>query len=446
MFITRMALPRRTFLRGVGATLALPLLDAMVPALTAQARTAANPVRRFACAYMGNGANMAHWTPTGEGAGFALSPILTPLASLRDRLVVVSGLDIPSADSQNDGAGSHPRTSTAFLSGAHAKPGSVVNAGTTMDQILAKELGANTRLPSLEIAMDRFDQVGSCAPGYSCVYQNTISWRTPTMPMPMEMNPRLVFETLYGDGDTAEERALRIQEERSILDMVTAQVAHLRTTLGARDRQKLGEYFDSLRDVERRIEAAEQQNARLPVRHQPAAVPDTFKEYALLMFDLQVLAFQADITRVVTFMMTRENGGRTYPEIGIADGHHSISHHQNDPGKLAQYAKLNAYHVEVLANFLGRLQSTPDGDGTLLDHSIVLFGSGMSNGNAHSHRDVPVLIAGGGGGRVKGGRHLKYPSGTQRVSNLLLTLLDKLGAPVDSLGDSTGKLELLSDV
>lgn len=447
MLITKMSLPRRTFLRGMGTTLALPLLDAMVPALSAMGNTPAKPVRRFGAVYIGNGANMSQWTPVTEGVGFEVSPILKPLETLRDRMLVLTGLDNWPAMDQGDTGGQHSRSGVAFMSAVHAKQteGADLRAGATIDQIAAQELCKDSKLPSLELALDRIDVVGACEHRYACAYVNSISWRTPTMPLPMETNPRFVFERLFGSGDTTEERLARSQEDRSILDVVTKQISRLQRTLGPRDSAKLSEYLDAIRDVERRIERVEAQNAELEVPERPLGIPSTVKEHAELMFDLQVLAFQADITRVSTLMLAREISSQTYSEIDLPDGHHSISHHGNNPEKQANYAKLNTYHIQLFADFLKKLQSTTEGDGTLLDHSLVLYGSGMSEGNTHNNLNVPVLVAGGAGGQIKGGRHLRYPKGTP-LANLSLTLLEKVGLPMETFGDSTGKLDLLSGV
>jgi hypothetical protein len=452
MIITKMALPRRTFLRGMGATLALPLLDAMVPALSAVAKTAANPVRRLGFFYIPNGANMERWTPAGEGGAFELSPILKPLEPFRDRLVVVSGLDQKQAENFGEGVGEHARASAVWLNGVRPKrtEGADVMAGTTADQLAAQAIGADTPLPSMELALEPSFMVGNCDNGYSCVYMNTLSWRTPTTPLPMENNPRLVFERMFGDGGTARQRRADLEKDRSILDSVTADMARLQKTLGAGDRTRLGEYVDGIREVERRIQRAEAMSGEraLPeVLERPVGIPVTFDEHAKLMYDLQALAFQADITRVITFQIGREFSPRTFPNLGITDGHHTISHHQNNPERLDKYAKINTYHVELFAYFLDKLRQTPDGDGTLLDHALLLYGGGISDGDKHSHLDLPLMLVGGSDGRVKGGRHLKYASGTP-MNNLLLSVLDKVGVRTDQFGDATGKLELdyLTDV
>jgi hypothetical protein len=419
----------------------------MVPAMSALRQTAARPVRRFGAIYIGNGANPTTWTPATEGAGFELPPTLKPLEPLRDRVLVVTGLDNWPAMDQGDTGGQHSRSGVAFMSAVHPKQteGADIRAGTTIDQFAARELGRESKLPSLEMALDRIDVVGACEHRYACAYVNSISWRTPTMPLPMETNPRFVFERLFGTGDTTEERLERSREDRSILDVVTKQISRLGRTVGPRDRAKLTDYLDAIRDVEQRIARIEAHNAELDVPERPAGIPATFKEHAELMFDLQVLAFQADITRVTTLMLAREISGRSYTEIGLPDGHHSISHHGNNPEKQANYSKLNTYHIQIVADFLKKLQSTPDGEGSLLDHSLFLYGSGMSEGNTHNNLNVPVLVAGGRGVRIQWGRHLRYPSGTP-LANLSLTLLEKIGVPMEAFGDSTAKLDLLSGV
>jgi Protein of unknown function (DUF1552) len=443
MLITKTALPRRTFIRGMGATLALPLLDAMMPAMAAVSRAAP----RFAAIYCGNGANMNDWTPATEGSGFAFSPILKPLELFRDRTLVFTGLDNFQATDQGDSGGQHPRAAPAFMSCVHPKQteGADVQAGTTIDQLIARQIGRDAKLSSLQIAVDRNDVVGACDHGYACAYMNSMSWKTPTMPLPAETNPRFVFERLFGSGDTAEARVARSREDRSILDGVTEEISQLRRTLGRRDGVRLTEYLDAIREVEQRIAKNESSNSDLDVPERPVGVPETFREYAELMFDLQVLAFQADITRVSSFMLARENVNRSYSEIGLPEAHHSMSHHGNNPEKMAAFSKLNTYHVDILAYFLKKLQAIPDGDGTLLDHSIVLYGSGMSDGNTHNNFNVPVVVVGGHDLQLKGNRHLKYPKGTP-LANLSLTLLDKFGVNVEKFGDSTGELDLLSSV
>ena len=444
MVITRIALPRRTFLRGVGATLALPLLDAMVPAMSAQSKTApAAP--RFAAIYCGNGANMNDWTPAGDDAGFTFSPTLKPLEPFRDRTIVFTGLDNFPATDQGDSGGQHPRAAPAFMSGVHPKQteGADVQAGTTIDQYIAAEICRDSMLRSLEVAVDRNDVVGACDHGYACAYMNSMSWKNATMPLPAETSPRQVFERLFGTGDSAATRAARSREDRSILDGVAEEIASLRRKLGRRDGVKLAEYLEAIREVEQRVVRSESSNRDFEMPERPVGVPDTFREYAELMFDLQVLAFQADITRVSSFMMARENVNRSYGEIGLPEAHHAMSHHGNNPDKMALYSKLNTYHVDTLAYFLKKLQAIPDGDGTLLDHSVVLYGSGMSDGNTHNNYNVPVVVVGGRDRQLKGDRHLKYPKGTP-LANLSMSLMEKFGVNVEKFGDSTGRLDLLS--
>jgi hypothetical protein len=444
MFLTKMALPRRTFLRGIGATLALPLLDAMVPALAALAQTPARRVPRLGFIYTPNGVMQNLWTPAGEGAGFELSPILSPLAPLRDRVLVVSGLAHRQAESFGDGNADHHRATAAWLSGVHAwtrTTGLEIRLSTTADQIAAAIIGKDTRLPSLELALESPTSI-ACDSGADCFYSNTVAWRTPTTPLPAEVHPRVVFERLFGDGGSAAERRAAMRKTASILDSVVEDAARLQQRLGPSDRARVTEYLDSVRALESRIQNADNETRRAPLDlpERPTDIPATFQEHARLMFELQVLAFQADITRVFTLLVGREQTNRTYAEIGVPDGHHVVSHHQHNPVLVAKKAKIDTYHVELLREFLEKLRATPDGDGSLLDHAIVLYGSGLGDGDLHSHHDLPVLVAGGGGGQLKGGRHLKLPE--TPMSNLLVTLLGKVGAPIERLGDSTGPLTL----
>jgi Protein of unknown function (DUF1552) len=441
MVITKLALPRRTFIRGMGAAVALPFLDAMVPALKAQMKGAP----RFTAIYCGNGANMFDWIPATTGVGFEMSPTLKPIEAFRDQMVVVTGLDNYQATDQGDVGGQHPRAAPAFMSCAHPKQteGADVRAGTTVDQVIAQKICRDTKLPSLEVSIDRNDVVGACDHGYACAYMNSMSWRSPTDPLPSETNPRFVFERMFGIGSTAEERLARAQEDRSILDGLTQEISALRRRLSATDRTKLGQYFDAVRDVEQRIVKAESTNSDFAVPDQPAGVPETFKEYIELMFDLQVLAFQADITRVSTLMMARENINRAYPEIGLPDAHHSISHHGNNPEKMKNYSKLNAYHVETLGYFLKKLQETADSDSNLLDNTIVLWGSGMSDANVHNNYNVPVVLVGGKNLQVKANRHAKMEKGTP-LANLMLGVMDRFGVTDEKFGDSTAKIDLLT--
>ena len=442
MIITKKAIPRRSVLRGIGATLALPLLDGMVPALSAIRTTAARGMRRFGVVYVPNGMAMEHWTPTGEGTTFEFSPILQPMAPFRDRTLVLTGLN------PGPGGGAHAGASTKFLTGVAGRmtDGAEIHSGTSIDQLLGKELGQYTQLSSLELALDGRDFAGSCDAGFSCAYTNTISWRTPTTPLPMENNPRVVFERLFGDSGSTDPavRLARIKEDRSILDSVTEKVADLQQGIGPEDRHKIGQYLDAVRDVERRIQKAEEQSAReLPLVQQPAGIPATFEEHMRLMFDLQLLAYQTDLTRVASFMVGREISGRTYNQIGIPDAHHPLSHHLDDPAKIGVMSKINTYHVVLFAEFVEKMRATPDGDGSLLDHSLLLYGAGMSNSNAHAPINLPIMLVGGAGGGLEGGRHITYPEDTP-MANLLMAIMDALGVPMDQVGDSNGMLDVLS--
>ncbi len=438
MIVTRKHLPRRTFLRGLGATIGLPLLDGMVPAVSAISRTAARPVSRFGVVYVPNGIVMADWTPALDGSQFDTPPILQPLAPFRDQMTVVTGLR-----SGPPYYAVHAVASTRFLTGRPPKPstGSEVEAGMSMDQVAARAFGQETELASLELSLERAES-GVCDIATSCVYTDTIAWRSPTTPLPMEHNPRTVFEHLFGDSDTTNPRARasRLARRRSILDSVAETAADLRRALGAADGAKLTDYLDALRDVERRIQRSEEQDAReLPEINRPAGTPASFPDHARLMFDLQVLAYQSDLTRVITFMIGREFSGHTYPEIGVRDAHHPLSHHEHDPRKLATLTRISTYHAEQLAYYLERLRATPDGDGSLLDHMVLLFGAGMSDGNSHSPDNLPIVLLGGGGGALAGGRHLRYAPETP-LEDLHVTLLRKLGVPVDRFGESTSEL------
>ncbi len=451
MMITRKSLPRRTVLRGLGASLALPLLDGMVPAFAAIRNTAAKPARRFGAIYVPNGVEMRAWTPAADGTALELTTVLEPLAPVRQQVNVLTGLaDKVAIPRKGEGIGDHARAASTWLTGVHVKKteGPDIRAGISMDQIAAQALGKETQLSSLELAIDSVEVLGACDQGYSCAYANTIAWRTPTTPLPMENNPRAVFERLFGATDSTDVRArlARLRQDRSILDFVTDEAAGLQRTLGAGDQIKLAQYLDAVRDVERRIQKAEEQSDReIPVVDQPVGIPGTFEEHCRLMFDLLTLAYQTDLTRVATFMFGKEVSGRSFPEIGVPGGHHGYSHHQNDPNNLAMLAKINTHHIRQFAYFLEKLQSTPDGDGSLLDHSLFIYGSGISDGNLHFHLDLPTLLAGGGAGHVEGGRHLRYDHDTP-LSNLHLAVLDKLGLPVETFGDSTGALGYLSDV
>ncbi len=440
MIISKKSLPRRTVLRGLGTTLALPLLDAMIPASVAFAKTAASPVQRLGVVYVPNGMAMEYWTPTDAGTAFELTPILQPLAPFRDQILVLTGLSGPRS------ATSHTGGSTMFLTGV-TPSGRGIELATSMDQVVAKEFGQHTQLASLELALDGKDNAGSCEG--ACIFTNTISWRTPTTPLPMENNPAVVFERLFGDSGSTEStaRLARFQRDRSILDSVTERVAHFERSIGPSDRAKLSQYLEAVRDIERRIQRAEEQKlAELPVVEQPVGIPTVFEDHAKLMFDLQVLAYQCDLTRVITFMMGRELSGRAYPEIGVTDAHHPLSHHDYDPERIARLSKVNTFHTTLFASYLEKLRTTPDGDGSLLDHVALMYGGGISDSNAHKHDNLPLLLVGGGSGKLKGGRHLKYPgdASTSDTShaNLLVTVVEKLGIPLERLGNSDSKLDI----
>lgn len=453
MIITKMHLPRRTFLRGLGATVALPLLDSMVPALTAVRATAAQPVRRLGIVYVPNGIYMQHWTPAEDGRGFALPSTMEPLARYREQMTVLTGLSNKMGDAwPGEGAGDHARAAGAYLTGVHPKKteGADLRAGRSMDQIAARMLGRETQLRSLEVSLESRENVGSCDPGYACAYANTLCWSSPTTPLPMENNPRVVFERLFGGNESTDPDTWRArrEEDRSILDAVGDKIVRLQGDLGQPDRRKLDEYLEAIRDAERRIQMAESQSEReLPVVDQPAGVPPTFEAHAKMMFDLQVLAYQADLARVITFMVGHETSQRAYPEIGVPDAHHPLSHHGGNTEKIEKLTKVNHYHTEMFAYYLDRLRATQDGDGSLLDQSLIIYGSGMSDGNGHLHHDLPTVLVGGGAGALAGGRHLRYSRESETpVTNLFLSVLDKLGVPMDALGDSTGRLDLLSDL
>ena len=443
MIITKLALPRRTFLRGMGAAVALPLLDAMVPALSAQSRTAAAPVRRLGFVYIPNGAIMEQWTPAAEGKAFELSPILKPLEAHRERITVVSNLDSrPAEAAEGEGSGDHARASAVWLSGVHPKrtEGADLRGGKTIDQMAADVLGRDTQLRSLEIAAEDFTAVGGCDIGYSCSYVNTLSWRTPTTPLPMQTDPRVVFERLFGEGLGAEQRRRQLTQDQSILDAIVGQVGQLQKRLGAADTARVTEYLDSVREVEQRVQRMEAQvDAHIAVPSMPVGVPELYDDHVKLMYDLLALAFQADVTRVSTFMLAREASTRTYNHIGVPDPHHAISHHGNAPDKIEKHTKINTYHVSLFNHFLDRLRSTPDGDGTLLDHSLIMYGGCISNGNLHTHGPLPTLLAGGACGQLPGGRHIRTAADTP-MSNMLVSILEKVGVEADRIGDSTGRL------
>ncbi len=447
MIINHKAISRRAVLRGMGTTLALPFLDAMMPAFARAQAAALKPPTRMSIVYLPNGIMMDKWTPTTVGANYQTMPILQPLEAHKDRMLIVSGLNHSNGRAQyGENTGDHARAGASYLSGVHPKKteGADTEAGISMDQIAARELGKQTQLASLEVGVDSPELLGQCEAGYSCAYMNSICWRSPKTPMPMEDRPRIVFERLFGDNEStdAKVRLQRIKQDRSILDSVTNKAARLRRELGAADQIKLTEYLDAIRDVEHRIQTAEKQTDRkLPTIERPAGIPDTFTDHARMMFDLQVLAYQTDLTRVITFMMGREFGGRTYREIGIPEGYHALTHHQYNAEKIAKVIQIQTYHAKHLAYYLDKLKNTPDGDGSLLDHMVLLYGGGLSDGNTHLHDNLPVLLAGGASGKLKGGRHIRHPKDTP-MSNLLLTMLDLVGVHQDKLGDSTGHLSL----
>jgi len=446
--IFRRHLARRTFLRGAGATLALPFLDAMRPAF-ARAASVAPPVR-LSFAYVPNGIIMPDWKPAEEGSAYTFTRILKPLEPLREDVLVLSGLAHNNANELGDGPGDHARAAACFLTGVHPKKtaGADIRNGVSTDQIVAQALAAETRLPSLELGCEESRTVGNCDSGYSCAYTNSISWRSETTPMPPETNPRLAFERLFGDADNADPaaRAQRARERTSILDVVAARSRELMGQLGPADRRKLDEYQYAVREIERQIQRAETDTRQVaPPIERPSGIPETFAEYLKLMYELQVIAFQADLTRVATLMVGREGSLQSYPEIGVPDPHHPLTHHQNNPEWVEKVTRINVHHMELFAHFVSRLKATPDGDGTLLDHSMVVYGSAIADGNKHTHEALPVLLAGRGGGGIKSGRHVAYAKQTP-LTNLYLTLLDRMGVRPETIGDSTGRVEHLSDV
>jgi len=437
MFITKLNLPRRTFLRGLGTALALPLLDAMVPAATALAQTAAAPVRRLGFVYFPNGVIVDRWFPAAAGAGFEFSPSLKPLEPHRESLVVVSNLA-----RAGTAIGDHAVSSAGWLTGALAKrtEGEDVRAGTTIDQIVARRIGKDTPFPSLEVATEDFTgYVGGCTPGFSCAYMNTVSWATPTTPLPMEINPRVMFERMFGRAGSPEQRAAWTRRSRSILDSITGDASKLKQGLGPRDRNRLDNYLDDVRELERRIQQTEAR-AETELVHvdAPGGIPERFDEHVRLMFDLLAIAYQADLTRVFTFMMSREASQRTYPEIEIDEPHHGLSHHFGDAAKIEKCARINAYHVGLFEKFVEKLRSMPDGDGSLLDHSLVFYGAGMGNGNAHAPDPLPLVAVGGG---TRGGRHI-VPETRTSIADVWLGVAHRFGADIPSFGESTGSLDL----
>jgi hypothetical protein len=441
MFLTKKSISRRTMLRGVGTSVALPLLDAMLPAFVPLANAAAKPRLRFGTVYTPNGAIMQELTPKTVGSGFEFTPILKPLEPFRDSLLVVTNLTRSHPGSQ---FGDHAVSAAGFLTGVWPKRTEAedVLANTTIDQVVARQIGQDTPLPSLEVATEDFTgYVGGCSPGFSCAYLNTISWSTPSTPLPMEINPRAVFERLFGTVGTAQERQARIDKERSLLDSVVAEANGLGHGLGPRDRVRLNDYLDNLREIERRIQRQEARGAaQVDTPDAPIGVPESFDEHVALLFDLLAVAYQSDITRVFTFMMSRELSQRTYPQIGVTEQHHSVSHHLNKPEKMAQVVKINTYYARMFAKFLEKLRSTPDGDGSLLDHSLIIYGAGMADSNVHATDPLPLVAIGGGIGA--GHRHVELPTRTP-VGNFWLNVAEKFGKPMDRFGDSTGKTDVL---
>ena len=463
MIVTKKHLPRRTVLRGLGAAISLPFLDSMVPALTATRLTAANPPKRFGAVYIGMGMNMKQFTQDTQESvtDLEITPALQPLASFKDRMTVIRGMAMKNADTSSGGTGQHSRIGACWLTGLRPKKteGADMYAGKSMDQFMADQIGQETQLSSLELAVEAPELLGSCEFGYTCAYTSTLAWKTPTTPLPMEINPRTVFERLFGAGDSTDTRARLAQNarDRSILDAVTDDMSNLQKRLGKGDHAKLTEYMQSVRDIERRIQLAENQaEVELPVVDKPMGIPPTFEEHSKLLFDLLTLAYQTDLTRVATFMLVRELSLRTYPEIGVPDPHHPLSHHQDNPEKLAKQAKLNVFHMGLFAHFLERMAATPDGDGSLLDHTLLLYGSGMSDSNLHLPRTVPTFVIGGKEYGLQGGRHLRVDSGAQQVvgqvgdvradevplCNLQMTLMEKMGVHMEEFGDSNGYLSI----
>ena len=443
MIVAKKSIPRRTVVRGLGAAVALPFLDSMVPAFAAIRNSAANPVRRFGVVYVPNGMAMKHFTPEAEGVGFETTRLLKPIEAFKDQMHVLTGLNgVPS------NAGVHASAATRFLTGVTpARTESDLQAGVSIDPLIARKFEQHTQLSSLELALDSHDVSGSCDVGFSCAYTSTIAWRSETTPLSGENNPRAVFERLFGDAGSTDSaaRLARNKKDQSILDSVSDKIDTLQRGLGPNDRVRVIEYLDAVRDIERRIQRAEEQSDReLPEVDQPAGVPATYEEHAKLMFDLMLLAYQTDLTRVSTYMLAREISGRTYPEIGVADSHHPTSHHRNDPTLYEKIAKINEYHLSLFNYFLEKARATPDGDGNLLDHMMLMYGAGMSDSNLHNNKGLPVVLVGGASGHLKpGGRHIRYAEETP-MANLLLTIADKMGVPVDKLSNSTGKLDLLT--
>jgi hypothetical protein len=441
MFISKKAISRRTVLRGLGAAVALPLLDSMMPALSAMAKTAGKPVNRFGVFYVPNGMIMKNYLPVVQGAGFEMTPTLSALAPFREQMLVLSGLN--SIASPGRPGGAHAKASTRFLTDVSPPTSETwLDAGVSMDQILAQETGKQTQFASLELAIESGETAGACDTGFACSYTNTLSWKSANTPLPTQNDPRVVFERLFGDSVSTDPKArmARLSQQRSVLDAVGREIARLQGALPQADRAKLTEYLDAIRDVERRIQIAEaQSDEQLPLVEHPSGIPADWEDHVKLMSDLIVLAYQCDLTRVITFMTGREQSGMTYPQIGVADAHHPISHHQQEPEKVAKVAKINAYHVTMFSSLLAKMRATPDGDGTLLDHVTMMYGAGISASNAHATSDIPVVLVGGGTGNLKGGRHIRFKD--VPLANLHLTLLDQFGVHWDRIGDSTGKID-----
>jgi len=438
MFITKKHLSRRTFLKGVGITVALPFLDAMVPAQTPLALTAANPTQRFGFIYVPMGSIMKQWTPEKEGVGFEFSPILKPLEPFRDKVTVLTGL-------YNTGEAGHSVSSATYMSGTVPTKGNKLLLNTTVDQVIARKIGQGTTFPSMELATeDHSSHLGSCAGDFLCSYMSTISWRTPTQPLPMELNPRVVFERMFGsDAATPEERLARLEANTSILDGVSDSIKEVNRGLGAKDQAKLSEYLENVREIERQIVQSEKQRSErnLEAPETPSGIPEVWDQHVRLMFDLKALAFQGNLTRVQSFMLSRELSTLSYPQIGVPDGHHPISHNNNVPEQVAKKAKVDTYHLQLFANYLKKLASIQDGDGSILDHTLYAYGSGMANGNQHNHSDLPLVLVGGTGGRIKGNQHIKVKEKTP-VSNVWLTLQKLAGVQTDKYAESTGTIEL----
>lgn len=449
--ITRKHLARRTFLRGLGATVALPLLDAMTPAFAAPSKATLKSPTRMAFVYVPNGIIMEEWTPVAEGPNYAFQPIMAPMEAHRDQTLVLTGLTQNGGRALGDGPGDHARAAASFLTGMHPRKtaGADIKIGISVDQVAAQKIGSATRYASLELGLEDGRLVGSCDSGYSCAYSNNLAWRTENSPLPPEINPRLVFERLFGTGDEVEDaaaRARRLKYEKSILDSVVAETGSLKSTLGPTDQRKLDEYLHSVREIEKRITANERDHRQMaPPFTKPEGAPLDYAEHCRLMYDLMTVAMQMDATRVITLMMGREGSTRAYREIGISDAHHPLTHHRNDETMVGKVKQINRYHVEQFAYFIQKLRTTPDGDGSLLDHSMIVYGSGLADGNRHTHHDLPVLLAGGGNGTLKPGRHVRYAKDTP-MNDLFVAMLDRMGVEVESLGDSKGKLGYLSEL